>query len=107
MLFHSYAFVLVFLPLSLLIYHGLRAAGLQRTSILALTLLSLFFYGWWNPVYLLLLVPLVLINFAIATRIVPRQRGAVHLQQIQQIPRNRHSRIFSALLLSAVPSALI
>jgi alginate O-acetyltransferase complex protein AlgI len=72
MLFHSYAFVIVFLPLSLLIYHGLRGAGLQRTSILALTLLSLFFYGWWNPIYLLLLAPLVLINFAIATRIAPR-----------------------------------
>ena len=25
-------------------------------------------YGWWNPVYLLLLVPLTLANFAIATR---------------------------------------
>ena len=73
MLFNSYAFILAFLPTSLLIFHGLRRAGLERASFLALVLLSLVFYGYWNPVYLLLLVPLTLFNFAIATGIVARR----------------------------------
>src|SRR5215472_7456949 len=72
MLFNSYTFLFAFLPLSLAIFHGLRRAGMERSSILALTLLSLVFYGWWNAVYLLLLIPLMLINFAIAVGIVPR-----------------------------------
>lgn len=80
MLFNSYAFVFAFLPLSLLIYHGLRRSGFTRGSIFALTLLSLAFYGWWKPVYLLLIVPLLLVNFGLAWLIVPREghrpRGA-------------------------------
>jgi alginate O-acetyltransferase complex protein AlgI len=72
MLFNSYAFVLGFLPLTLLLFHGLRAAGLARSSIGLLTLLSLGFYGWWNPVYLLLILPLIVANFALAAAVVPR-----------------------------------
>jgi len=72
MLFNSYTFIFAFLPFSLGIFHGLRRAGLERWSILSLTLLSLVFYGWWNVVYLLLLVPLMFANFAIAVGIVPR-----------------------------------
>jgi alginate O-acetyltransferase complex protein AlgI len=73
LLFNSYAFLLAFLPASLLIFHGLRRAGLERASFLALVLLSLAFYGCWNPVYLLLLVPLTLFNFAIASGILARR----------------------------------
>jgi alginate O-acetyltransferase complex protein AlgI len=71
-LFNSYAFILGFMPLTLLLFHGLRAAGLARSSIGLLTLLSLGFYGWWNPIYLLLIVPLIVANFALAASIVPR-----------------------------------
>jgi alginate O-acetyltransferase complex protein AlgI len=69
-LFNSYAFLLGFLPASVLIFHGLRVAGFERASFLALVLLSLAFYGYWNPVYLLLLVPLTFFNFAIAAGVV-------------------------------------
>jgi len=72
MLFNSYAFILAFLPLTLFLFHGLRRAGFERSSILALTLMSLVFYGWWNAKYLLLLVPLIFANFAVAVCIVPR-----------------------------------
>jgi alginate O-acetyltransferase complex protein AlgI len=72
MLFNSYTFILGFLPLTLLLFHGLRAAGLARGSIGLLALLSLGFYGWWNPIYLLLIVPLIVANFALAASIVPR-----------------------------------
>jgi len=72
MLFNSYAFILGFMPLTLLLFHGLRAAGLARSSISLLALLSLGFYGWWNPISLLLIVPLIVSNFALAACIVPR-----------------------------------
>jgi alginate O-acetyltransferase complex protein AlgI len=72
MLFNTYAFILGFLPLTLLLFHGLRGAGFARSSVGVLALLSLVFYGWWNPIYLLLIVPLMLVNFALAARIVPR-----------------------------------
>jgi len=71
-LFNSYAFILGFMPIALLMFHGLRHAGLVRGSIALLAIASLVFYGWWNPVYLLLIVPLILINFALAVCIVPR-----------------------------------
>jgi alginate O-acetyltransferase complex protein AlgI len=69
MLFNSYPFILAFLPLTLLLFYGLRRAGFTRGAFALLTLASLVFYGWWNPVYLLLLVPLMLINFALARNI--------------------------------------
>jgi len=78
MLFNSYAFILGFMPLTLLLFHGLRGAGFARSSIGLLALLSLVFYGWWNPIYLLLIVPLMLVNFALAARIVPRDGRRPH-----------------------------
>jgi len=72
MLFNSYAFLLGFMPTALLLFHGLRHVGLVRSSIALLAIASLVFYGWWNPIYLLLIVPLILINFALAACIVPR-----------------------------------
>ncbi len=74
MLFNSYIFIFAFLPFTLLIFHGLRQAGLERSSIFALTAMSLVFYGWWSAKYLLLLVPLMLANFAIAM-LIGRYRG--------------------------------
>src|SRR5262245_19050488 len=73
MLFNSYAFILGFIPVTLLLFHGLRAAGLARSSIGLLALLSPGFDGWWNPIYLLLIVPLIMANFALAARVVPRE----------------------------------
>lgn len=72
MLFNSYLFILIFLPVTLLLFHGLRLAGRIRGALFVLTVMSLLFYGWWNPVYLLLLVPLTLANFIIARRILPQ-----------------------------------
>lgn len=78
MLFSSYSFIFVFLPISLLIYHGLRKLGFERISVLSLTLLSIFFYGWWNPIYLLLLIPLTFANFAFAKLIVKNNGRRPH-----------------------------
>jgi D-alanyl-lipoteichoic acid acyltransferase DltB (MBOAT superfamily) len=76
-LFNSYVFVLAFLPAALAVFHLLRRHGMDRTSIIALSLLSLLFYGWWDARYLLLLVPLMLANYALARVLIPREGGHV------------------------------
>jgi alginate O-acetyltransferase complex protein AlgI len=63
MLFNSYPFILVFLPATAVIYYWLRRAQLDRPAVAFLAAASLFFYGWWNPIYLVLLGALILGNF--------------------------------------------
>lgn len=65
MLFNSGIFIFAFLPLTLFAYFGLgRYVGL-RAACGAPVVASLFYYGWWNPKYLLLLVPATLANAAL------------------------------------------
>ncbi len=58
MLFNSYVFILGFLPITLVIFFGLLRLGDRQFALLWMTLASLFFYGYWNPAYL----PLLLIS---------------------------------------------
>ncbi|PLX48928.1 MAG: membrane-bound O-acyltransferase family protein [Desulfobulbaceae bacterium] len=66
MLFNSAIFILLFLPVSLALYHGLRTYN-HNLAVAVLVCCSLFFYGWWNPAYLLLLGLSIAVNFAIGT----------------------------------------
>ena len=52
MLFNSPEFLLLFLPVTWVVFMLLRGS---RSALLWLSLASLFFYGYWNPRYLLLL----------------------------------------------------
>ena len=67
MLFNSTEFILLFLPVTFLVYFWL----LGRHRIIAgktwLVLASLFFYGWWNWHYLPLLVFSIFFNYAIGS----------------------------------------
>lgn len=69
MLFNSYSFIFIFLPATLLLFHGLRHNGFNRAAIFTLIVMSLIFYGWWSAKYLFLLIPLMLINFSVANLI--------------------------------------
>jgi alginate O-acetyltransferase complex protein AlgI len=62
MLFNSYPFLLLFLPLALAGYYLL---GALRPALAGawLCLVSLLFYGWWNPQFVLLLVASMTCNF--------------------------------------------
>lgn len=55
MLFNSEIFVFLFLPFVLLLYY-LTGRINTRAAVLWLVAASLFFYGWWNPKYLILIV---------------------------------------------------
>ena len=63
MLFNSYLFVLAFLPITLATFLFLGAYGQQRLATAWLVATSLFFYGWWNPAYLSLIIPSMVLNF--------------------------------------------
>src|SRR5438132_1451926 len=65
MLFNSYEFIFVFLPVTLAGFYVLGA--LSRTwSLHWLILASFFFYAWWRPLNVLLIAPSILINFVLA-----------------------------------------
>ena len=69
MLFHSRAFILVFLPLCL---GGFFLAGHWRGPLWALRWLigaSLVFHGWWDPRFVPLLVGSILVNHGLARAI--------------------------------------
>ena len=76
MLFNSFEFLLFFLPLTLIVYHGCRAGGLVRTSIVTLALASVGFYAWWDWRNTLVLAASIAFNFATARLISRRSEPA-------------------------------
>ena len=78
MLFNSNAFIFLFLPVTLAGFFLLA----RITPMLAaawLTAASLFFYGWWNPLYVGLLAASIVCNFSFGTAI--GRAVAARLQQ--------------------------
>ena len=74
MLFNSVAYIFAFLPLTVSVFWLLMWFGRKQWALSALSLASLFFYGWWNPVYVPLLLGLVLANYAIGYYLATAQR---------------------------------
>jgi alginate O-acetyltransferase complex protein AlgI len=64
MLFSSYTFLFQFLPAVALAFAAARRHS-PRAGILVLVGASLFFYGAWRPIYLLLLLASVAVNFSL------------------------------------------
>ena len=69
MLFNSPEFLLGLLPVSLLGFFCLGQLGFHRTAILWLTIVSLFFYGWWNVFYVPLLLCSIMFNFFVGEKL--------------------------------------
>ncbi len=65
MLFNSYVFLLLYLPFALLGYYLLGQLNVRMAAIW-LSFCSLFFYGWWSPVYLTLLIGSIAVNYLIS-----------------------------------------
>ncbi|NWG70420.1 MAG: MBOAT family protein [Parvularculaceae bacterium] len=65
MLFSSYAFLLVFLPLTLAGYYFLRHFGRREASISFLLVASLVFYAQWNLAHCALLILSIAVNYAL------------------------------------------
>jgi alginate O-acetyltransferase complex protein AlgI len=75
MLFNSYQFLLVFLPLSLAVYALADSRpGLRIPTLVAL---SLVFYGAWNPAFLILLIASIVLNWLAAQYFAATKRVAI------------------------------
>lgn len=64
MLFNSIAFIFVFLPITFFVYFGLNKAHFFRSGKMFLVVASLFFYSWWNVLYLPIIVASMAFNFS-------------------------------------------
>ena len=80
MIFTSWQFILLFLPISVCVYFWLN----NRRRIIAgkvwLVAASLFFYAYWDANYLILIVGSILFNFAIGTRLARAHQQSRHSQ---------------------------
>lgn len=65
MLFNSYEFIFLFLPITLLGFFCIANFSNYRVALAWLVIASLFFYGWWNPSYLTLLLGSIIFNYLI------------------------------------------
>jgi alginate O-acetyltransferase complex protein AlgI len=65
MLFNSYEFIFLFLPISLAVYYLLNRMRLTIGANAWLLFVSLFFYSWWNINYLPLILGSILFNYTI------------------------------------------
>jgi alginate O-acetyltransferase complex protein AlgI len=70
MLFNSYEFIFVFLPASFFVYFYLNSKRLSAAAKVWLVFASLFFYSWWNIVYLPLILISVLFNYSISNTMI-------------------------------------
>jgi alginate O-acetyltransferase complex protein AlgI len=72
LLFNSYEFLLVFLPITFLGFFAFGHAHRPRLAVLFLIAASLFFYAYWNPRYLLHLLISISVNFTLG-RVLARE----------------------------------
>lgn len=74
MLFNSYTFIALFLPLTVLGFWLCGRFQWSRGHIVWLTLTSFFFYIYWKPIYFLLLLASISSNYAIGRQIEAARR---------------------------------
>lgn len=77
MLFNSYVYIFVFLPLTWTLYlvsHTSRFSGLKT---LLLIVASIAYYAYWNPWHLLLLLPSIGLNYLLGTSLAKRPSSSV------------------------------
>jgi D-alanyl-lipoteichoic acid acyltransferase DltB (MBOAT superfamily) len=66
-LFSSYIFIFAFLPFTFFLYFALNQQGKVQSAKYFLVMASLFFYAWWNPLYLPLILGSMFFNYRIGS----------------------------------------
>ena len=84
MLFNSYEFLFFFLPVTIAVFFAFSGFRQARAAAAWLALVSIFFYGYWNPRYVILLMSSILINFA-ASHAILKFRNADHLAAARRV----------------------
>ncbi|HBB32404.1 MAG TPA: membrane-bound O-acyltransferase family protein [Cyanobacteria bacterium UBA8803] len=76
MLFNSYPFIFVFLPVTLIVFFGLTKFRLTTAATAWLLIVSLVFYGYWNIFYLPLMLMSIAFNYLIGRAIETSKLGS-------------------------------
>lgn len=66
MLFNSYIFIFLFLPVVLIGYYGLNHFQYYRISNIFLMGMSIWFYGYFNPKYIPVICVSILANYILS-----------------------------------------
>ena len=69
MLFNSYEFIFLFLPITLVIYFLLNKFNKNMLAKAWLVIASLYFYSYFNKSYLILIIVSILVNYFIGTEL--------------------------------------
>ena len=69
MLFNSYVFMFAFLPATLALFFLLGRFAARDMAVGFLALASIFFYAWWSPIYILLILAEVAFSFLIGRQL--------------------------------------
>lgn len=85
MLFNSYIFIFLFLPIALLGFHLIGSVGRHRVAISWLVLSSLLFYSWWNPAYLILIISSMLFNYSVGLALTSNKENICHPKRKKSI----------------------
>ena len=81
MVFSSFEFIFLFLPITYVVLAILARFRAARLSIIWLLLASLVFYGYWNPYYLILIVGSILVNFGAGYLIDPDRQTSQSMRR--------------------------
>ncbi|MDB2532195.1 MBOAT family protein [Alphaproteobacteria bacterium] len=79
MLFNSYIFIFFFLPISVGVFLILAKAKLDQWALTWAVLISLIFYGWWEPYYVVLMLLSILGNYSLGALIGKTERANFRL----------------------------
>jgi len=79
MLFNSYIFIFAFLPISFVVYFVLNKYRLLLGAKVWLIGASWFFYGYWNVIYLPLLIGSIVFNFTLSKQLIKTPTKALLL----------------------------
>jgi len=88
MLFNSYEFIFLFLPIAVSVFFVLGRYS-RAMALRWLIVVSLVFYAWWRPLNVFLIAPSILINFVIA-------------RALQKVLRQQQPRLAKVLLLLGI-----
>jgi len=73
MLFNSYEYIFLFLPVMLAGFFLIGRKVHHQAALAWLLIGSLFYYGWWNPAYVSLLVGSMIFNYAVGYQLQSRK----------------------------------
>jgi len=76
LLFNSFEFIFLFLPVTTLLYFSIARLANAEAAIGVLVAASLLFYGYWNPPYLLLILFSIGFNYLWGRLLIGRQGAA-------------------------------